>query len=211
MPFIEVEDAIVAAMAREGLQFKDASGHIKKGAEFEAAWTKMLGSKHRDQLLASYKEVFPDAVLPTDFTAPVRDDVAALRQEFADYREAVKKADEERRTKRSEETANRSVAEGRKWLRSEMKLDDEGERGVEQIMLDEGIHNYKAAYAYWKAQQPPEPTPLPSAYGGARSLDWFKTEESRPDTKLLLSDPRAFQRSETGKVLQEIREGKFAA
>lgn len=211
MPFIEVDDAIAAAMAKEGLQFKDASAHIKKGQEFEAAWSKMLASDQRDSVLAAYKKVFPDAVLPTDFTAPVKDEVAALKKEFDEYRESVKKAEDDRRENRRKESAERTVADGRKWLRTEKKLDDEGEKAVEQIMQDKGIADYEVAYHHWKAQQPPEATPLPSAYGGARSLDWFKAEESRPDTKLLLSDPRAFQRNETGKVLQEIREGKLAA
>lgn len=212
MPFIEVDDAIAAAMAKEGLQFKDASAHIKKGAELEAAWTKLLSGPQRQTVLKAYKEAFPDAVVPElDAAAPLNADIAALRKEFDDYREGVKKADEERRSKRREESAQNTVADGRRWLRTEKKLDDEGEKAVEQIMQDKGIADYEVAYHHWKAQQSPEPTSLPSAYGGARSLDWFKTEESRPDTKLLLSDPRGFQRSETGKVLQEIREGKLAA
>lgn len=212
MPLIEVEDAVMAALAQNGVGFKDLSAAAQKAAGVEAAWNKMLSGPQRAALLRAYKEAYPDAAVPEiDAAAPILSEVEKLRKEWQDEREAAKKEADEKRAKEREEQANTTVASGRRMLRADKKLDDEGVAAVEKIMQDLGIPNYEVAYNHWKAQQPPDPTPLPSAYGNARSLDWFKAEESQPDTKLLLEDPFGFRRKETGKVLQEIREGKFAA
>lgn len=211
MPYIEVDDGLLAALSKEGLKYKDVGPAIQQAQEYDAAYRKLISGEDSAEFQRIYKRAFPNAVVPADVTAPVSADVAALRKEFDDYKADIKKADDERRDERRKRTAEATVSDGRKWLRTEKKLDDEGEKAVEAIMQEHGIANYQVAYNHWKAQQPPEPTSLPNAYGGSRSLDWFKAEESRPDTKLLLSDPAAFRRGEVGKVLQEIREGKLAA
>jgi hypothetical protein len=212
MALIEIEDHVLAAMAQHGISYKDASETVKQGREATAAWAKMLAGPDRLKLLEAYKAQFPDVAIPEiDAAKPITAEVEAVRKEFRDYKEAQEKAAEEARTKSREEAANSTVAKGRALLRGDKKLDDEGVTAVEKVMQDLGIPNYEVAFNHWKATQPPDPDPLPSAYGGARSLDWFKVEESRPDTKLLITDPKAFQRQETAKILQEIREGRLAA
>lgn len=212
MPLVEIEDDVLKALAGHGLQFKDAGDRVKRATEVEAAWNKLLGGPNRTQMLKAYKEAYPDAVVPElDAAAPITAEVSRVEKKFDDWVEAQKKEADERREKNREEAANSTVAKGRTWLRADKKLDDEGVTAVEQIMQEHGIPNYEVAFNHWNANRPPDAEPLPSAYGGARSLDWFKVEEERPDTKLLINDPKAFQRRETGKVLQEIREGKLAA
>lgn len=212
MPLVEIEDDVLKALAGHGLQFRDAGDRVKRATEVEAAWNKLLGGPNRTQMLKAYKEAYPDAVVPElDAAAPITAEVSRVEKKFDDWVEAQKKEADERREKNREEAANSTVAKGRTWLRADKKLDDEGVTAVEQIMQEHGIPNYEVAFNHWNANRPPDAEPLPSAYGGARSLDWFKVEEERPDTKLLINDPKAFQRRETGKVLQEIREGKLAA
>ena len=211
MPFVEVDDALLAAMKKEGLSYKDADAVIQQAREYDAAYRKLISGEDSAEFQRIYKKAFPNAVVPADVTAPVSADVARVEKKFDDFVETLNKRDAERDEARKKRQADSTVADGRKWLRSEKKLDEEGEKQVEQIMVDKGIGDYEVAYNHWKALQPPEPTPLPNAYGGSRSLDWFKAEESRPDTKLLLSDPAAFRRGEVGKIMQEIREGKLAA
>ncbi len=212
MPIVEIEDNVLAAFVQNGVQFKDASDRMKRGADLEAAWNKLLAGPNRVQVLEAYKLAYPEAVVPElDAAKPLMSEIEKLRKEMQDDKDARAAADEKRRNDAREASANDTVSKGRTWLRGEKKLDDEGVTAVEKIMLDEGIQNYAVAFNHWKALQPPDPEPLPSTYGGARSLDWFKVEEDRPDTKLLINDPKAFQRRETGKVLQEIRDGKLAA
>lgn len=212
MPLVEIEDAVLAAMASNGIQYKDATARVSQATEAQGAWSKMLAGPNRKALLKAYKEAYPDVPIPElDAAEPISAEVEAVRKEFHDYKEAKEKEAEEARARSREEAANATVAKGRAWLRAEKKLDDEGEKAVEQIMKEHGIPIYEVAFNHWKATQPPDPEPLPTAYGGARSLDWFKADEDKPDTKLLLSDPMKFKRQETGKVLQEIREGRLAA
>lgn len=212
MPLVEIEDDVLKALSTNGIQFKDAGDRVKRATEVEAAWNKLLSGPNRTQMLKAYKEAYPDAVVPElDAAAPITAEVSRVEKKFDDWVEAQKKEADERREKNREEAANSTVAKGRTWLRADKKLDDEGVTAVEQIMQEHGIPNYEVAFNHWNANRPPDAEPLPSAYGGARSLDWFKVEEERPDTKLLINDPKAFQRRETGKVLQEIREGKLAA
>ena len=211
MPYIEVDDGLLAALSKEGLKYKDVGPAIQQAQEYDAAYRKLLASEDSAEFQRIYKKAFPNAVVPADMTADLRAEIAALKKEREEDKAAAEKREAERDEARKKRQADTTVADGRKWLRTEKKLDDEGEKAVEQIMVDKGIADYEVAYNHWKAQQPPEPTSLPNAYGGSRSLDWFKAEESRPDTKLLLNDPAAFRRGEVGKVLQEIREGKLAA
>jgi len=212
MPLVEIEDAVLSALATNGIQYKDAGDRLKKATEIEAAWAKILSGPDRVKALEIYKAQFPDASVPdVDARAAVAPDISRVEKKVDDFIDSFNTNAAERAKKRDQEAANTTVAQGRRRLRTEKQLDDEGVNGVEQIMQDKNIADYEVAYNHWKAQQPPDPDPLPSAYGGARSLDWFQVEEARPDTKLLLTDPKSFQRRETGKVLQEIRDGKLAA
>jgi hypothetical protein len=211
MALIEVEDQIIAALAQNGIKYTDASGKIAKGAEVEAAWQKLLSGPDRLTVLQAYKRAYPNASVPEiDAAAPVNDAVAAIRKEFDEYRAAADKEKEETRAKAREEAANGTVAKGRQWLRGDKKLDDDGVTAVEKVMQDLGVPNYEVAFNHWRASQPADPEQLPSSWAG-RSLDWFREQEDRPDLELLRKDPMAYRRKETGKVLAEIREGKFAA
>lgn len=210
MPLIEVEDSVIAALAQNGIQYTDAKGKITKAAEIEAAFAKLTSGPQRTQFLKLYKEAYPDAVVPElDAAKPVMDEMSALRKEFTDFVESTKKKEEDQVKASRESAASRTVSDGRGWLRRDKKLDDEGVTAVEKVMQDLGVPNYEVAFNHWKASQPPDAQTFDTNYGG-RNLDWFK-EDDRPDVQLLMKDPLAFRRKETGKVLQEIREGRLNA
>lgn len=210
MPLIEVEDDVFAALQTNGVRFTDAKGKLSKAAEIEAAFNKITSGPQRLAFLKLYKEAYPDAAVPEiDAAKPVLEDAAATRKMVEDFIAGQKKEAEDKKTADREAAASQTVTQGRTWLRRDRKLDDEGVTAVEKVMQDLGIPNYEVAFNHWRAGQPPEPTPLESSYAG-RSLDWFK-EDERPDVKLLMNDPMAYRRKETGKVLQEIREGRLAA
>ena len=210
MPLIEVEDDVLNALSTNGVRFADARGRLAKAAEIEAAFNKIQSGPKRMEFLRLYKETFPDAIVPEiDAAKPVLDDMAAMRKEMQDFIEGQKTEREERIKTEREAAAGATVSDGRRWLRREKKLDDDGVTAIEKVMQDLGIPNYEVAFNHWRASQPPDPTPLESNYS-SRSLDWFK-EDERPDVQLLMKDPMAYRRKETGKVLQEIREGRLNA
>lgn len=211
MALIEIEDGIAAQLAEHGIRYTDASTRVKGASEVQAAWNKILSGPKRLEMLKLYKDTFPDASVPElDAAAPVHDAVSALQKQFDDYKAANEAKETEREKKFREESASHTVANGRKMLRTDKKLDDEGVKAVEQIMLDHGIQNYDIAYNHFRAGLPPDAEQLPSSWAG-RSLDWFQQQESKPDQKLLLENPMEFRRQEIGKVLAEARAGKLAA
>lgn len=211
MALIEIEDTIAAELAKNGIRYTDASTRVKGATEVQAAWQKILSGPKRLEMLKLYKEAFPDAVVPEiDAAAPVNDAVAALQKQFDDYKAANETREADRLKKLAEENASRTVADGRKWLRAQKKLDDEGVAAVEKIMTEKGVPDYEIAFNHWRAGQPPEPDQLPSSWAG-RSLDWFQEQKDQPDHALLMKDPTAFKNQEVRKVLAEIQQGKLAA
>jgi len=211
MALIEIEDSIAAELAKNGIRYTDASTTYKGARESQAALAKIMGGPQRMEFLKLYKAAFPDAVVPElDAAAPVNDAVAALAKEFSDYKARVEEKETEREKKLREESASQTVANGRKMLRTDKKLDDEGVDAVEKIMLKHGIQDYEVAFKVFNADREPDPQQLPSSWAG-RSLDWFEKQENKPDQELLLKDPAAFKRQEIGKVLAEARAGKLAA
>jgi hypothetical protein len=212
MPYVEVDDAVYAALTQNGVKVKDVTAAVTRAAAAETVWNKLLNSgKNRTEALRLYKAEYPDQPVPElDAAAPVTEGLAAVNKRLDDWFEAQKKEKDDEKTRRDEESATSTIATGRRMLRTDRKLDDEGVKAVEEVMQKFGIPNYEVAFNHWKASQPPDAEPLPTAHG-ARSLDWFKVEEERPDQKLLLTDPMAFRRRETQRVMQEIREGRLAA
>jgi hypothetical protein len=212
MPLIEVEDVIANALRDNSVKFIDRSAELAPTAQAAAAWQKIVnGAETRSDALRLFKKAFPDIPVPEiDARAPVDDAIAALRQEFNDYKAGVEKEREDAATKRREADAIDTVSKGRSWLRREKRLDDEAVGAVETMMQELGIPHYDVAFSHWHAQQPPAPETLPSSTIG-RSLDWFKAQDDQPDHALMLKDPIAWRRNEIHKTLQGIRSGEIAA
>lgn len=210
MPLIEVEDVVANALRDNNVRFADRTSEIMPTAQAAEAWRKIVnGSETRTDALKLFKRAFPDIPVPEiDARAPVDDAISSLRKEFDDYRAGVEKEKDDAHQKRREADALDTVSKGRSWLRREKKLDDEGVSQVETMMQELGIPNYEVAFSHWRAQQPPSPDQLPSSTLG-RSLDWFKSQDDKPDHALMLKDPVAWRRQEVLKTLQGIRSGEI--
>jgi hypothetical protein len=207
MPIIEVDDVTAAAMQSNGIKYQDRTGHAKTAQTIAERVAALESGPHRAEYLRLLKQQFPDMVVPEiDAAKPVIDKVDALNKRFDDYLTEQQKQREERETKDREDGAHKTVAQGRSWLRSKQKLDDEGVKSVESVMQDRGIADYEAAYHLWRANQPPPAVDLPSSNLG-RSLDWFKEDENQPDKALLLKDPLAYRSKRAGQILSQIRAG----
>lgn len=209
MPLIEVDDATASAMASNGIKYQDRTGHAKTAQTIAERVAALENGPHRAEYLRLLKQQFPDMVVPEiDAAKPVLDEVADLRKMFSEHLESLKTEKSERETRDREEQANKTVSQGRGWLRTKQKLDDDGVKSVESIMQDRGIADYEAAYLVWKAQQPLPAVDLPSNNLG-RSLDWFKQEEDQPDKDLLLKDPLAYRAKRGRQILNQIRSGEI--
>lgn len=211
MALIEIEDAIAAELAKNGIKYTDASGNYGKARESQAALEKLLAGPHRTEILKAYKVAYPNVPIPElDAAVPINEAVGKISKEFEDFKASIQKEKDDAEAKRREEAANTTVAAGRKWLRANQKLDDDGVTAVEKVMQDLGIPNYQVAFNHWRAEQPAQPEQLPSSWGN-RSLDWFQEEKDKPDTTMLLKDPLAFRRQAIGQVMRDARDGKLAA
>jgi hypothetical protein len=212
MPLVEVEDNVLAALREHKIAHTDRTAQIAPTAQAAAEWQKILGNAEtRPEGLRLWKKLNPDAVIPElDAAKPYDDRLSAFEKKFDDFLTAQTTEREEAAKKRAEADANDTVSKGRSWLRGQKKLDDEGVKGVEDIMTEFGIPNYEVAYSHWHAQQPPEPATLPQSTIG-RDLNWFKAQENQPDHALMLKDPVGWRRQEIMKTLQGIRSGEIAA
>lgn len=207
MPLIEVDDVTAAAMQQNGIKYQDRTQHVRTSQTIAERIAALENGPHRAEYLRLLKQQFPEMVLPEiDAAKPVLDKVDALNKRFDDYLTEQQAQREEREKKDREESANKTVAQGRGWLRSKQKLDEDGVKAVEEMMTERGIPDYEAGYHLWRANQPPPAVDLPSNNLG-RSLDWFKDEENEPDKALLLKDPLAYRSKRAGQILSQIRAG----
>jgi len=207
MPLYEVDDATAAAMAANGIKYQDRTQDHQAARAIIERVQKMESGSNRAEYLRLLKKQFPDLTIPEiDAAVPVVASVEALAKRFDDYLTEQKTQRDERDKKEREESANKTVAQGRGWLRSKQKLDEDGVKAVEEMMTDRGIPDYEAGFHLWRANQPPPAVDLPSNNLG-RSLDWFKADENEPDKALLLKDPLAYRSKRAGQILSQIRAG----
>lgn len=212
MPLIEVDDVVATALRDNSVKFTDRTSELAPTTQAAAAWSKIIsGAETRTDALRLFKKAFPDIPVPEiDARAPVDDAIAALRKEFDDYKDTVKKEREDALEKRREAEALDTVSKGRSWLRRDKKLDDEAVGQVETMMQELGIPNYEVAHSHWLSKQPRQPDVMPNSTIG-RSLDWFKAQDDQPDHAAMLKDPIAWRNKEIVKTLQAIRSGEMAA
>jgi hypothetical protein len=207
MPLIEVDDVTFGAMQSNGIKYQDRTQDHQAARAIIDRVTKLEGGPHRQEYLRLLKEQFPDLTIPEiDAAKPVVASVEALAKRFDAYLTEQQTQRDEREKKDREDSANKTVAQGRRYLRTTEKLDQEGVDAVEKFMTEEGIPDYEAAYLKWNRRQPAPAVDLPSNNLG-RSLDWFKPEENEPDKALLLKDPLAYRSKRAGQILSQIRAG----
>lgn len=207
MPLLEVDDLIAAEMARNQIKFADRTKDAATALQVAQRIAKLESGPRRSEYLRLLKEEYPDLAVPEiDAAKPVLDKVDQLAKRFDDYLEKTEKDREDRAAKAREDQANKTVSQGRGWLRSKQKLDDDGVNAVEELMQSRGIADYEAAFHLWQANQPPPAVDLPSHNLG-RSLDWFKAEENEPDKELLLKDPLRYRAKRSGQILSQLRAG----
>jgi hypothetical protein len=146
----------------------------------------MAHPEHRRTLLKVQKELYPDIAVPElDAANPVLDEVTKLREAF----EADKKAREEEAAKRNDESAKseweKKWAEGRSFLKTKHKYNDEGIEAVEKLMIDRNIPDHEAGLALFEKMNPPPP---PALTGSSR-FGWFDdaNNEKRPDVQRLFN------------------------
>jgi hypothetical protein len=210
MPLIEVDDTTAAAMQQYGIKYTDRTAADATHKRIVDGVRALETGPHRQKYLSLLKEQFPDLVIPEiDAAKPVNDAVAALDKRFTDFLDAQEKREKERSDKEVAAAAGKTVDQGRRWLRSTQKLDDEGVTAVEKIMEGEGIPNYQAAYLLWKDRNPSHEVDLPALRSS--SYDWFKseTDDGAKDLKMRLSDPRGYRQRQIPKLLGQFRRGEI--
>jgi len=194
-------------MAGNGIKYTDRTADHRTAQQIIDRVRALESGPKRQEYLRLLKEQFPDLTIPEiDAAKPVLNEVAELRKMFSDHVEGLKKEREERETKERESAAEKTVTQGRSWLRSKQKLDDEGVAAVEKLMTDRSVADYEAGYLLWQKDRPPAPVDLPNTTLG-NSLDWFKAEENRPDKDLLLKDPLLYRKQRSGQILHDLRAG----
>src|SRR5215469_18921010 len=106
MPYIEVDDGLLAALSKEGLKYKDVGPAIQQAQEYDAAYRKLISGEDSAEFQRIYKKAFPNAVVPADVTAPVSADVARVEKKFDDFVETLNKRDAERDEARKKRQAD---------------------------------------------------------------------------------------------------------
>lgn len=206
MALVEIEDALLGQL---GVAYADRGAEWKRAREHEQFFQKVAGGKNRAKLMHLLKEEFPDLAIPEiDAAAPVMGEVEKVRKEFEEYKAAQEAKAEEAAKAAKERDAGRAIEDGRRWLRQQ-GFDDEGIKKVEELMQQRGVADYEIAASHVRATMPqPEPLPSSSGYAG-RDLgaEWFsKPDDSEPDRKLLMANPRKFSAVEAAKALKEFAE-----
>lgn len=180
MAIIEVDEA----------EFKRVQAELASTKPSKAALDKLgANPKTRAKLLQLMKEDNPALVIPElDAAQPVMEKVSALEKQLNEEREtrAKEKADAEKEARES--SVKQTINEARSDMRKRGWTDD-GIAGVEKLMQDEGIANYRAAEALFEKNQPKDEPILPSNY--SRSWDFMHADESEdPDIKAAVSLPK---------------------
>lgn len=126
----------------------------------------MLGNpKSRTKVLEAYKEIEPNHPIPEIDNKRATDDaVEAVRKELADFR----KSEDERRAKEKDENEKNAFVSkfesGRRHLRDDYGVTDEGLKKIEELMTQAGIVDHEIGHAAFTKLYP-EPEPLPPAPG----------------------------------------------
>lgn len=202
MPLIEIDDQYAAQLGN--IPHKDRSGDWRSMSEFQTAYNKILQGPQRLAMFRVIKAAYPDQVIPElDAAAPVTAEIEAIRKEFADYREEVKKEKAAEAEAHRKSAATDTIDKGRSWLRQQ-GCDDDGVVEVEKIMQDNNLANYEVAFSHY-ARSHPKTEPLPSVGFLGSQYDWFKGDE--PDVKLLRDDPVGFKNAEVTKFFRQKAEG----
>jgi len=204
MPLVEVDDAELAKLKAD---YADA-------ANWRKTWSKVVGDpKTKMQAWEVFHAAYPDVPIPEYDAAkaasqPILDEIAALKKQMADEREANAAKEAERAARETEKNAKETIGAARRRLRAD-GWDDEGIEKIEALMQERGIGDYDVAAAYVRSTIP-KPAPLNAAYEG-RDLNWFNPGDDEPDGKLLMENPRKFKADMTRKFLQDKANGDLRA
>jgi hypothetical protein len=194
-------------------QYQQMKARYPTAAAFEKAWSEILADPDlRPQAQRIFKKKFPQVSIPeidaADAAAkPILEDVAAIKKEFADFREAAEKRESEREERDRQRSATSTINAEREKLRAD-GWDAEGIEKIEAVMQEHNIGNYKIAAEYVKSTLP-KTAPLAASYEG-RDLNWFKPEEDAPDHKLLMDDPKKFKSDMVRKFMNDKANGNLA-
>src|SRR6266851_4486468 len=113
MPIIEIDDQYAAELAKLSIPARDRTADFKSAFEYEQMYREIVNGPNRPEQLRLLKKQYPNLPIPEiDAAAPVNAEIEALRKEFTDYRETVKKESEERETARRESAAKDTVSQG---------------------------------------------------------------------------------------------------
>src|ERR1700679_750369 len=107
MALIEIEDAIAAELAKNGIKYTDDSTIEDRARESQTAIDKIMAGPHRTEFLKAYKAAFPNVPIPElDAAVPVNEAVAKITKEFEDFKAGIAQKETDADTRRREEAAN---------------------------------------------------------------------------------------------------------
>jgi hypothetical protein len=140
------------------------------------AW--MKNPRARRKMLEAHKEFDPKADIPEldqpdpleQKVAPLTADIAALRKELADAKEAAER-------ERSLGALKRSIEDGFERLRRTEGLTAQGEEAINKLMEEKGITDPEIAYSHFIRMHPPQ------ALATSGSSGLFGLLEPQPDTE----------------------------
>jgi hypothetical protein len=207
MPLVELEDRELTRLRQIERDYGDA-----------ANWRKTWGDLVADPSFKMsawelFKKKYPDVPVPEYDAAqaaskPILDEIAALKKQMAEDKEARAKEDAERVEKTKEQNVASAIEKAKSKLRAD-GWDEEGVGKIVQLMIDRNVPDFDVAAAYVRSQMP-KTAPLANSYEG-RELNWFNPGDDEPDAKLLIDNPKKYKSDMIKKFMADKASGDLRA